>query len=130
MWKTEITNRLTRKELIMGSNVVEVLMDRRNELRRELNQHLQELGQTQQPMGNIMDAAIISSMGDSAAMLVEETTRRLEETERAIERVQNGGHSICRHCGGKISLLRLSVVPAAEYCVHCQRHMEKHKSVR
>ncbi len=45
--------------------------------------------------------------------------RRLEDLQRALERIQAGTYGICRSCGGEIPYPRLEAFPEATTCVHC-----------
>lgn len=47
--------------------------------------------------------------------------RRLEDLQRALERIQDGTYGTCRSCGGEIPFPRLEAFPEATTCVHCSR---------
>jgi DnaK suppressor protein len=43
----------------------------------------------------------------------------LEETDAAIERIDQGRFGRCETCGGAIGRQRLLAFPAARFCIHC-----------
>jgi RNA polymerase-binding transcription factor DksA len=56
-----------------------------------------------------------------AAQLIAAARQQLEETEAALRRIDTGSYGSCVNCGKGIPAERLEVLPAARYCVPCQR---------
>lgn len=48
-------------------------------------------------------------------------TERLEDVERALEKIVDGSFGICIDCKGEIPEERLLVIPFASRCVPCKR---------
>ncbi|AKL95553.1 transcriptional regulator TraR/DksA family [Clostridium aceticum] len=46
---------------------------------------------------------------------------RLNEIDRALERIENGEYAICRGCGKEISEERLEILPEADTCMTCEK---------
>lgn len=49
--------------------------------------------------------------------------RQLQETEAALERLDDGSYGTCATCREPISPERLEILPAAELCVACQSRL-------
>lgn len=47
--------------------------------------------------------------------------RRLEELQRALERIRIGTYGICGSCGGEVPYPRLEAFPETTTCVRCSR---------
>jgi DnaK suppressor protein len=60
-----------------------------------------------------------ASTGVSAA-IVEITSRRLQDVEAALDRLQSGTYGSCSDCGAEIPAARLRALPYAERCRECQ----------
>lgn len=53
--------------------------------------------------------------------LAEHVRDRLDQTERAIERIRAGSYGICEGCGTTIAKARLEAFPRATLCVSCKQ---------
>jgi DnaK suppressor protein len=53
------------------------------------------------------------------AALLSQTRDRLDDLDRALERLEQGSYGRCEGCGEPIPAERLEVRPAATTCVHC-----------
>lgn len=49
----------------------------------------------------------------------------LEQTEHALERLDNGTYGICESCGSPIGKLRLQAAPRATLCLPCKIKQER-----
>jgi len=49
---------------------------------------------------------------------------RLEQVERALERLDAGGYGTCETCGGEIPVARLAAFPSVTLCVACKSRSE------
>ena len=59
---------------------------------------------------------------EAALQLIE--NNRLEQIERALERLEKGAYGQCSNCGRPINSDRLQVLPSAELCIRCQDKRE------
>ena len=41
------------------------------------------------------------------------------------DRVSDGTFGICEECNGKIGVKRLTAIPFARFCIHCERRIEQ-----
>lgn len=57
--------------------------------------------------------------------LQEDVTGRLEDVERASEKLEEGTYGTCEACGKPIPDERLEAMPAARYCVEHQAERER-----
>ncbi|MEU6313337.1 TraR/DksA C4-type zinc finger protein [Streptomyces sp. NPDC047014] len=53
------------------------------------------------------------------AALLAQAREHLDELDRAMERLDQGGYGLCEGCGGAIAPERLEIRPAATTCVRC-----------
>ena len=49
----------------------------------------------------------------------------LEQTEHALERLDDGTYGICESCGNPIGKLRLQAAPRATLCMPCKKKQER-----
>lgn len=79
------------------------------------------------------DRSLIVEPGtDAAALYGHERTAVLEgqlkdelkEIEKALTKIKKGTYGVCEKCGKKIDSKRLSVKPAAIYCLKCEKAVE------
>jgi DnaK suppressor protein len=103
--------------------------ERLEELRREHLEELKErLGQLRVALTPI-DAVEMNDIealcdhswnaGISAAV-VEITSRKLQDIEGALERMESGTYGRCTDCGAEIPAARLRAMPSADRCRECQ----------
>ena len=69
-----------------------------------------------------------SSAGIWAAM-VEITSRKLQDIEGALDRLESGAYGKCSDCGAEISAARLRAIPSAERCRDCQEPADAGRNV-
>ncbi|MER5972809.1 TraR/DksA C4-type zinc finger protein [Streptomyces sp. NPDC002055] len=50
----------------------------------------------------------------------------LEQTERALERLDAGTYGLCESCGNPIGKARMQAFPRATLCVECKQKQERH----
>lgn len=50
--------------------------------------------------------------------------RKLRTIDQALRRIAEGTFGECDRCGEEIGHVRLSAIPWARYCVHCQEKLE------
>lgn len=113
-----------RKDSI--DNMRQILLKRRNALRKALAGDLSMLNELKEPTaGDVIDAALDSSNNELSSQLAEVESRELASIENALERMRNGGFGLCERCESKIPVARLNALPYATSCIDCQRQMER-----
>jgi len=53
--------------------------------------------------------------------MVEQLEEQLDETRKALKRIDDGTYGQCTNCGNFILPERLEALPSAELCIDCQR---------
>ena len=56
--------------------------------------------------------------------LARQLQRSYADTQRALQKFEDGTYGICESCGVIIETPRLEVLPAARYCMRCQSRLE------
>jgi RNA polymerase-binding transcription factor DksA len=101
------------------------LEELRRRHREELKARLSELRVAQAP-ADAVEANDVEALCDNStstgvsAAIVEITSRRLQDVEGALERLENGTYGRCSDCGAEIPSVRLRALPSAERCRECQ----------
>jgi DnaK suppressor protein len=114
---------MTRKDSI--NKMRDLLMTRRNALRKALAGDLSLLKQLrEQSGGDVVDAALDAAQDEISSQLAEVESRELVNIERALTRIKNGTYGECEICGERIPLARLNALPYATSCIECQRASE------
>jgi len=62
---------------------------------------------------------------DRVSAVMMETKRSLINIRKALARINLGSYGVCAKCGGMIDTDRLAIKPTAEYCMVCEREVEK-----
>jgi DnaK suppressor protein len=114
---------MTRKESI--EKLRELLVQRRNALRKALAGDLSLLKQLrEQTGGDVVDAALDAAQDEISSQLAEVESRELANMDRALAMIKTGNYGECEGCGNKIPLARLNALPYATSCIECQRAAE------
>jgi DnaK suppressor protein len=119
------TGRTVRTIPGTGSEQYERLEELRREHREELKERLGQLRVALTPTDpvEVNDVEALCdhswSAGISAA-IVEITSRRLQDIEGALERLESGTYGRCADCGAEIPAARLRAMPFADRCRDCQ----------
>lgn len=107
------------------------------ELESDVERLARELGQAAKDLQELMadnadgagaDNADIGSMSierDSELSLAENQRELLEQTQKALERLDDGTYGTCESCGEPIGKLRLMAFPRATQCMDCKRLEER-----
>jgi DnaK suppressor protein len=109
----------------------EALAARRDELREEYESTLTEIAELQRDR-------LTDSAGDDQAdtgtktfereqeiTLANNILERVNQVERALERLDEGGYGWCEKCGNAIPVERLAAFPSATLCVTCKQLEER-----
>jgi len=107
------------------------LTDRRDELQAEYNQTINEITELQRDR-------LTDSAGDDQAdtgtktfereqeiTLANNLLERINQVERALERLGEGHYGYCERCGNAIPVERLAAFPSATLCVSCKQLEER-----
>lgn len=105
-------------------------------MRKTLEQRAQELrhgiSRTQQQgraiesglQGDAIDRSSTDSTKELLFNLSTQERRLLDQTEIALQRIDEGTFGECDSCGEEINPKRLDAVPWAQYCIECQEKFE------
>ena len=109
----------------------DALVERRDELQAEYDQTLSEIAVLQRER-------LTDSAGDDTAdtgtktfereqeiTLANNLLERINQVERAIDRLGEGNYGWCEKCGNAIPVERLAAFPSATLCVHCKQLEER-----
>jgi len=107
------------------------LVERRDELQAEYDQTLTEITELQRER-------LTDSAGDDQAdtgtktlereqeiTLANNLLERINQVERAIDRLGEGNYGYCEKCGNAIPVERLAAFPSATLCVSCKQLEER-----
>jgi len=112
----------TRKEALV--KLKEVLLVRREALRRALDGDISMLQTLSQEGGDVMDAAMDTAQDEISSQLVEVESRELTQIEEALARFKDSSYGDCEICDKPIPLARLQAVAYAATCIECARKEE------
>ena len=102
----------------------DVLLLRREALKRALDGDLSMLQTLSQEGGDVMDAAMDTVQDEISSQLIEVESRELSQIEEALNRIKDGTYGDCDICGKQIPIARLQAVPYAVTCIECARNQE------
>jgi DnaK suppressor protein len=107
------------------------LSERRDELKDEYDQTRSEIAELQRDR-------LTDSAGDDQAdtgtktfereqeiSLANSILERINQVERALERLQEGTYGWCERCGNAIPVERLTAFPSATLCITCKQLEER-----
>jgi DnaK suppressor protein len=113
------------------TKIQSALRARRDELRTEYDQTLSEITELQRER-------LTDSAGDDQAdtgtktfereqeiSLAKNILDRINQVERALERLDEGNYGWCERCGTDIPVERLAAFPSATLCVSCKQLEER-----
>ena len=71
------------------------------------------------------DAGTKTHQWEQELTLTHGILERIEQVERAINRIDEGTYGQCERCGNSIPIARLEAFPAATLCVSCKQRQER-----
>ena len=74
--------------------------------------------------GDLTDRAAAASTTALVSRLAGQDKRELDEVAEALRRLGSGAYGICESCRKAIPLPRLRAIPAARFCLVCQKTEE------
>lgn len=114
---------MSRKEAL--GKLREVLLVRREALRKALAGDLSLLRQLADDGGDLIDVAAETTQDEISSQLAEVESRELGLIEEALVRLREGRYGDCEGCEKPIPLARLQALPYASQCIDCARKQEK-----
>lgn len=79
-------------------------------------------------MDNSVDADVAENVEhDRAYALRRQVNRSIVAIRKTLTRIKLGKYGICSSCGKMIDTDRLAIKLTAEYCIDCERKLEKQK---
>jgi len=114
---------MTRKESLI--KLRDVLLIRREALRKALAGDLSLLQQLSSEGGDVVDIAMDTTQDEISSQLAQVESRELGHIEEALDRMKEGRYGDCDVCDKPIPLARLQAVPYATACIACARQKEK-----
>jgi len=113
------------------TNIHSVLVQRRDELLRRVNQLKNDVHQRTEPFSaDFAEQAVELENLDVLFELDAEGRQELARVNRALMRLESDEYEICAHCGNTISTARLQAIPYTDVCVDCARAEEAEKNHR
>jgi DnaK suppressor protein len=101
------------------------LLETRKTLLRTVAATEEEMAALEAPRpGDWMDRAATASTTALVSRLAGQDKRELDEVAEALRRLGSGAYGICESCGNAIPLPRLRAMPAARFCLACQKTEE------
>ncbi|WP_308363298.1 MULTISPECIES: TraR/DksA family transcriptional regulator [unclassified Streptomyces] len=109
----------------------------RDELSSEVLRLRSELESSEQAIAGLMrdsgdgagddqaDTGTKNITRESELALAANATLMLEQTERALERLDAGTYGLCENCGQPIGKARMQAFPRATLCVDCKQKQER-----
>jgi len=114
---------MTRKESL--TKLRDVLLLRREALRKALAGDLNLLQQLSTEGGDVVDIAMDTAQDEISSQLAQVESRELGHIGEALDRMKEGRYGDCDVCDKPIPLARLQAVPYATACIACARQKEK-----
>ena len=114
---------MSRKESL--AKLRDVLLIRREALRKALAGDLSLLQQLASEGGDVVDVAMDTVQDEISCQLAEVESRELGHIGEALDRMKEGRYGDCDVCDKAIPLARLQAVPYATACIACARQREK-----
>ena len=107
------------------------LFERRDELQTEYDQTLSEIAElrrdrlTDSAGDDQADTGTKTFEREQEISLANNLLERINQVERAIDRLGEGNYGWCERCGNPIPVERLAAFPSATLCVSCKQLEER-----
>lgn len=106
-----------------------LLLDRRRQLTGSLSSMAEEAlkpGGGAQGVDEIADLGSDQYEQELTLGLMQAEQDEVNSIDEALNRIEDGTYGKCASCDVAIPAPRLKAVPAADYCIECQSHVEKY----
>lgn len=114
---------MSRKDALL--KLRQVLIHRRDAIRRVLEGDLTALAELSLASGDLADAALDTAHEEVTSQMAEVEGRELVQIEEALQRFDDKSYGLCVECEKPVPLARLQALPYARFCINCQRIAEK-----
>jgi RNA polymerase-binding transcription factor DksA len=104
-------------EASQHNDPVRAELERERELLREKVHELDSRGDDLEYDDNFADSAQVAAEMGENRVLYDQLRRDLDDTEKALERMDEGTYGQCEVCNSQISADRLEVMPATRRCI-------------
>ena len=75
---------------------------------------------------NSVDADVMENVEhDTSSALRKQVSKSIVEVRKTLTRIKLGKFGLCSKCGKMIDTDRLAIKPTAEYCMPCEKKLEK-----
>lgn len=113
---------MSRKDALL--RIHQSLVEKRDELRRQLANELESGSAADTGTGDVFDAAMDGTQNEMHSQLAAFESRELQQIERAIRLIRKGRYGSCEVCGAAIPVTRLKALPYTTVCIECRQKQE------
>lgn len=113
---------MSRKDALL--RIHKSLVEKRDELRRQLAHEMDLAQQADGGTGDLFDAAMDGSQNEMHSQLTAFESRELQQIERAIKLIRKGRYGACEVCSAAIPVARLKALPYTTVCINCRQKQE------
>ena len=64
-------------------------------------------------------------LNDTEIALLRQKTNQMRDIQTALARIKAGTYGVCRQCDEDIPIERMNAMVTSEYCLNCQKKLEK-----
>lgn len=105
------------------------LHDLEQQIRIDMQSRINRVSEQTNAPGNLSNIPTHNADHDAEGLDAEiatgdEQSRRLQDVEAALGRIEGGTYGTCVGCGRKIKKERLDALPETPYCIECERRHE------
>jgi DnaK suppressor protein len=106
----------------------DILLSRKEQIEKNISSGHSELSEISSlDLNDEGDHASANNNSMIESAIVQKQIEELEEIDKALSKIVNGGYGICEMCEDPIGFQRLKVKPHAVYCIDCREIIEKSK---
>lgn len=113
---------MSRKDALL--RIHKSLVEKRDELRRQLANELDLAHAADAGTGDLFDAAMDGTQNEMHSQLAAFESRELQQIERAIKLIRKGKYGSCEICDAAIPVARLKALPYTTVCIACRQKQE------
>jgi DnaK suppressor protein len=113
---------MSRKDALL--RIHKSLVAKRDELRKQLANELDQAHPADAGTGDLFDAAMDGTQNEMHSQLAAFESRELQQIERAIKLIRKGRYGSCELCAAAIPVARLKALPYTTVCIECRQKQE------